>query len=104
MNDDTDVFVIRDSISTEQLSYTEIQDMIPKGSIPSKKAGWRNDKLVEWRWRFYQFEDKKYAEISYIKYNEDYRSFLNKDKTWTKKKEEPYYPENLIEERYYYCK
>ena len=103
MDSNADIFITRDSLNAEQLSYTDIQNMIPQNNEKSRRAGWRNSKLTEWRWRFYQFNGKKFAEISYIKYNEDYRTFLTNNKIWVKKKGDPYYPNELVEEFYYYC-
>lgn len=99
-----EIFVSSKSDNNLIKTYTEYLNSIPDEATKEKNLNWRKEKLVEFRWRFYKFNDKRCLEISYIKFDEEYRTFLNKNNEWVVKEKEPFYPDNIIEEYYHYCK
>lgn len=97
-----DIFMVNDN-SCEMKTYTELVNNIPSDHLKEKMDGWRKKKLTEWRWRFFMFADVRFVEISFLKYDEDYRSYLSNKNNFIKKKEDKNFPENLIDIYYYYC-
>jgi hypothetical protein len=84
-------------------TYTEIIEMLPENCVTERQLNWRKTKKVEWRWRFFNFDGKKYVEISYLNYDDDYRTYLVRDNKWTTKTVDPDYKANLTEIYYCYC-
>ena len=76
---------------------------IMKKATNIKKNNWRKEQFIEWRWRLFLYNDFKYIEVSYLKYDEDNRIFLNNKGDWVMKEIEPDFKDNLLEIKYYYC-
>jgi hypothetical protein len=85
-------------------SYTSIMDIIPEGytrvSVDMDK--WRNERKIEWRWRFLEIDKKKKVEISYLKYDSDQRVYYNYNGEWVPRTVDPIYDTYVIEQYYYY--
>lgn len=82
-------------------TYTEILESMPPGYSEMRNKNWRKNKKVEWRWRFFIVDNHKYVEISYLRYDEDMRTFCNREGNWITQ-EDPDFKDNLKEVYYSY--
>jgi len=102
---DKSIFITQDEIKRSNLleTYTSVINTIPKGATTERNNEWRKDKLMEFRWRFLELPEKKViAEISYLNYDEDIRTYFNKCGKWVKRVISPLYDQFVKEEYYYY--
>lgn len=99
------IFITQKEISKNDLleTYTSILKTIPKNATDKRNPYWRKDKKTEFRWRFLELPEKKMiAEISYLKYDEDIRTYFNRCGDWVKREVDPIYDQFAKEIYYYY--
>ncbi len=84
-----------------KLAYSDIYKTIPEGSLKTPVDNWEEHKLVEWRWRFMKFGDKKIVEISQQAYN-DKRKYFNNFGQWVHKDISSKYDKYVDEQYYFY--
>lgn len=102
MNLSNSIFCTYEELENEnKLTYTVVYDSIPDHSNLVSIEGWEKKYLVEWRWRFLQFNDRKVVEISYQNKNKE-RYYMNKYGEWVKRNISNIYDKLVIEEYYYY--
>lgn len=99
---------IADSISEEEsdvemaLSYAEIIKAIPQDAtkIPQEKY---QQSHTEWRWRFFNFKNRKLVEISYKHPGKD-RVYVNNKGQWINYIVSEKWDQFLTDTKYYYVK
>ena len=99
------IFITQDEINNKSLSnisFTDIIETIPKNSLKVPLPDWENKYKVEWRWRFFQFDQDSKAEISYIKKNSKQRVYFNKKGEWVIRIVPEIYDEYVTNHYFYY--
>lgn len=106
--DPNSIFVTQEEASSNdiagRITYTNIVDTIPENSSESPLPGWKQNKKMEWRWRFLDLPDGRHTvEISFMKSDSDSRIYFNKTGQWVKRFVHPAYDKFVTKEFYYYC-
>jgi hypothetical protein len=84
------------------ITATSVLNTIPQTATVKRLKNWRKTKKKEWRWRFFEFKDKKTVEISYIKRFSDDRIYYNRFGKWVNRDVPTIYDEYVVKTFYYY--
>ena len=86
-----------------KITYTQIKESMPD-CVTERVNGWRKSKKIEFRWRFLEIPERGFTvEISRLPYDEDKRTYLNKEGKWVYRDVSPIYDMYVKEEYYYYA-
>ena len=99
--DQNSIFITQDD-STNNITYTNIIDNLPKGYTIVKDTNWKTNKQIKWRWRFLKFDDKTIVEISYKYYDDSRRVYFNKSGNWVYRQVPKVYDQYVTKKIYYY--
>jgi hypothetical protein len=86
-----------------KITYTDMLRSIPEGSGEVQMTDWKLTKNKEWRWRFFEFNNKMYTEISNTDKNGNI-SYINQYGEIVKKEQHEIGPEydKYIKKVFYY--
>ena len=102
MESEESVFIKQSEIPKTKckLSYDSIIENIPEPHFKSRIPA--NKDLIEWRWRFYNINNKKIVEISYYNPKTNERTYINSKGEYVKRDIPKELEVFIIEEYYYY--
>ena len=98
-----DIFAKNDSSSNDisgKLTYTNVYESIPQNKVTVPIPNWQSQYTTEWRWRFFNFDDRFVTEISFVKNN--VRTYFNKHGVWVQRNVDPGYDKYVTKVYYAY--
>ena len=84
-----------------KITYTNILNIIPDGSMKQQLNNWEKKFKTEWRWRFLKFDNRSVVEISFIKNDNIKRVYFNRYGKWVEREIDPLF-DKFVDEVYYY--
>ena len=110
MTNNEDIFITQDEINkqcnciTGKITKTNVLDSIPNNSYSNPLNNWKQEKKIEWRWRFFDFQiGTLTVEISYLSHDSNKRIYWNKYGQWTNSDVPQIIDKYVVEEFYHYC-
>lgn len=110
MTNNTNIFITQDEIDKQcncisgKITKTNVLDSIPDDSYKLPLDNWKQEKKIEWRWRFFDFQTGALTvEISYLPYNSNKRIYWNKYGKWVPENVPLIIDKYVVKEFYHYC-
>nr|QBK88506.1 MAG: hypothetical protein LCMiAC01_01830 [Mimivirus LCMiAC01] len=84
-----------------KITYTDVHQTIPKNCVTKPMENWKDQKLIECRWRFIKLYNRNIVEISYMRYDSDERLYFRYGE-WHPIIYSSKYDKNVTEQYYFY--